>query len=151
MSPQIAFERSNYFPHHSTRHGIHKQPCLLKYVVRCAIWYHLHNLKNVKNTHERVLILVKLQASSLKPPTSLKLTLLHGCFSRFLICANGTKLRNASHISPIRDKLYYYQKRFWHLYGPNERLSSIIQRYWSNVKISLQWLPKSKNVLKCSS
>ena len=27
-------------------------------VVRCAIWYHLHNLKNVKNTHEGVLILV---------------------------------------------------------------------------------------------
>ena len=28
----------------------------------------------------------------------LKLTLLHGCFSRFLNCTNGTKLRNASHI-----------------------------------------------------
>ena len=25
------------------------------YVVRCAIWYHLYNLKNVKNTHGRVL------------------------------------------------------------------------------------------------
>ena len=22
-----------------------------KYVMRCAIWYHLHDLKNVKNTH----------------------------------------------------------------------------------------------------
>ena len=31
-------------------------------VVRYAIWYHLRNLKNVKNTHGRVLILVKLQA-----------------------------------------------------------------------------------------
>ena len=28
---------------------------MLKYVVRCAIWYHLYNLKNVKNTHGRVL------------------------------------------------------------------------------------------------
>ena len=28
----------------------------------CAIWYHLYNLKNVKNTHGGVLILVKLQA-----------------------------------------------------------------------------------------
>ena len=36
------------------------------YVVRCAIWYHLYNLKNVKNTHGGVLILVKLQASSLQ-------------------------------------------------------------------------------------
>ena len=32
------------------------------HVVRSAICYHLHNLKNVKNTHEGVLILVKLQA-----------------------------------------------------------------------------------------
>ena len=28
-----------------------------------AIWYHLYNLKNVKNTHEGVLYLAKLQAS----------------------------------------------------------------------------------------
>ena len=52
----------------------------------CAIWYHLYNLKNVKNTHEGVLLLV------------LKVTLLHGCFSRFLNCTNGTKLRKASHM-----------------------------------------------------
>ena len=54
----------------------------------CAIWYHLYNLKNVKNTHGGVLILVKLQA--------LKLALLHGYFSHFLNCANGTKSCNAS-------------------------------------------------------
>ena len=41
--------------------------CLLKlikliYVVLCAIWYHSYNLKNLKNTHRGVLILVKLQA-----------------------------------------------------------------------------------------
>ena len=34
------------------------------YVVRCAIWYYLYNLKNVKNTHGGVLILVKLQAEA---------------------------------------------------------------------------------------
>ena len=34
------------------------------YVVRCAIWYHLYNLKNVKDTHGEVLILVKLQAEA---------------------------------------------------------------------------------------
>ena len=31
-------------------------------VMHCAIWYHLYNFKNVKNTHGAVLILVKLQA-----------------------------------------------------------------------------------------
>ena len=30
----------------------------------CTIWYHLHNLKNVKNTHRRVLLLVKLLAET---------------------------------------------------------------------------------------
>ena len=33
-------------------------------VMRCAIWYHLHNLKDVKSTHGGVLILVKLQAEA---------------------------------------------------------------------------------------
>ena len=50
--------------------------------MRCAIWYHFYNLKNVENTHGGVLI-------------SVKLTLPHGCFSLFLNCKNGTKSRNA--------------------------------------------------------
>ena len=33
-------------------------------VMRCAIWYHLYNLKNVSSTHGGVLILVKLQAEA---------------------------------------------------------------------------------------
>ena len=64
--------------------------------MRFAIWYHFYNLKNVKNTHAGVLISVKV--AGLKPATLLKLTLLHGCFSRFLNCTNGTKSRNAPHI-----------------------------------------------------
>ena len=32
------------------------------------------------------------------PATLLKATLFHGCFSRFLNCTNGSKLRKASHI-----------------------------------------------------
>ena len=35
------------------------------YVMRYAIWYHLYNLRNVKNTHGEVLLLaVKLQAKA---------------------------------------------------------------------------------------
>ena len=48
-----------------------------------AIWYQLHKLKNVKNIHGGVLLLVKV-------------TLLHGCFSGFLNCTNGTKSRKTS-------------------------------------------------------
>ena len=35
--------------------------------------------------------------------TLLKVTLIHGCFSRFLNCHNGTKLRKASHINTEED------------------------------------------------
>ena len=51
------------------------------YVKVCAIWYHLYNLKSVKNT-------------------LLKVKLLQGCFSRFLSCTNGTKSGKALHIFP---------------------------------------------------
>ena len=61
------------------------------YVMLCAIWYHLYNVKNVKNTYGGVLLFVKLQAASL-----LKVTLIQGCVSRFLNCTNGTKSRQAS-------------------------------------------------------
>ena len=40
------------------------QKLLKEYVMHCSIWYHLYSLKNVKNTHGGVLILVKLQAST---------------------------------------------------------------------------------------
>ena len=61
--------------------------------MRCAIRYHLYNFKNVKNTHGGVFILVK---SNL-----LKLTLLHGCFSRFLIVQ---MVPNAPHIAEYLKK-----------------------------------------------
>ena len=38
---------------------------ILYYVMRSAIWYHSYNLKNVKNTHGGVLLLVKLQDAGL--------------------------------------------------------------------------------------
>ena len=41
---------------------------------------------------------VGLQAEPIFPVTLLKVTLLHGCFLRFLNCTNGAKSRNASHI-----------------------------------------------------
>ena len=47
----------------------------------------------MKNTHGRVLLLVKLKLATL-----LKVTLLHLFFSRLLNCTNGTKPRKTSHI-----------------------------------------------------
>ena len=51
----------------------------------CAIWYHLYDLKNVRNTHGGVLILVKLQASGFN-------------------CRNGTKSRNEPHLLSVNSK-----------------------------------------------
>ena len=63
-------------------------PTSCTYEMRCAIWYHLNNFKNVKNTHGGVLLL-------------LKVTLLQGFFSRIWNCANGIKSQKASHILVI--------------------------------------------------
>ena len=54
----------------------------------CTIWYHLYNLKNMKNTHGG--------KSKAAAATSLKGILLRGCFSRFLNCSNDSKSRKAS-------------------------------------------------------
>ena len=48
-------------------------------------WYHLYNLKNVKNNHGGVLLLVL----KITPPW------VFSCFSN---CTNGTKLSNTSQI-----------------------------------------------------
>ena len=44
--------------------GLRFAQYLPNYVILCPIWYHLYNLKNVKNTHRVALLLVKLQASA---------------------------------------------------------------------------------------
>ena len=61
--------------------------------MRCTIWYHLFNLKKLKNTHGGVLILVQLQAEACN---FTKINTPPRVFSRFLNCTNGTKSRNAS-------------------------------------------------------
>ena len=105
------------------------------YVVRYAIWYHLYNLKNVKNTHGRVLFLVKLQAEACNftksntPP---------GCFLRFLNCTNGTKLRNAPHISFFRMTYILLMARF-RLHTQIKEQSAAFIRGFRSI-ISPDWL-----------
>ena len=67
--------------------------------MRCAISYHLYDLKNVKNTHGGVKLVKLLILVLVKLLILLKLTLLHGCFSRF---SNCTKVPNRAthHILP---------------------------------------------------
>ena len=40
----------------------------------------------------------KVAGFNFKPATLLKVTLLHGCFSHFLSCANDAKSRKTSHV-----------------------------------------------------
>ena len=39
--------------------------------MRCGIWYHLYNLKNVKNTYGGVLLLLKLKKYAKKQHSSM--------------------------------------------------------------------------------
>ena len=82
-----------------------------------ALLRHLYDSKNVKNTHGRVILLLKFwlhfvplkkaenqrfsgvfMVYKMEPAALLKVTIVHGCFSRFLNCTNGTKSRKASHL-----------------------------------------------------
>ena len=74
---------------------VSRQPQGIKIKLFCANRNHVYNLKNVKNTHGRVLI---------------KVTILHGCFSRFLNCTNSTKLRKVSRILIHSSPPQYDQK-----------------------------------------
>ena len=49
---------------------------IASFVMLCAIWYNLYDLKNVKSTHAEVILLIKFQASTY----NFKVSLLHGCF-----------------------------------------------------------------------
>ena len=51
------------------------------FVMRCAIWYHLYNIKNAKNIHGAVLLLGNFTKSNTTP----------WVFFTFLNCTNGTK------------------------------------------------------------
>ena len=86
------------------------------YLMLCAIWYNLYNLRKVKNSHGGVLLLLKLQSFSLNftmqafslSVTFSKVVMLLSnvtksntspwVFFFFLDWANDTKSRKASHI-----------------------------------------------------
>ena len=75
------------------------------------MWYHLCNLKNMKNTYGGVLLLV------------LKVTLFYGCFSRFLNCTSGTKSHNASHVHSCFPSQQYHGKIYRRASNSNKETS----------------------------
>ena len=76
--------------------------CRSKHETFSTIWYHLCNVRNVENTHGGVLFLVKLHA------TLIKVTLLHGFFSRFLFFFfKGTKSCKASQVNFCKQCMWY--------------------------------------------
>ena len=62
----------------------------------CAIWYHLHKLKNMKNTDGGMFLLAKWQSSACRFTKS---NTTYECSSRFLNWANGAKLRKGSQMN----------------------------------------------------
>ena len=91
-------------------------------MVLCAIWYHSYYLKNVKNTHGGVLLLM------------LKVTLFHGCFSRFFNCSSGTKSPSASHMQKGSRKF----RTLENIISPISWRNSILSSYNRNHNV---WMP----------
>ena len=83
-------------------------------VLRCAIWYDLHNLQNVENTPDGMILLVKLQG---KPRILLKVIFLHGCFTRSFKLQKWYQLAQSISRKTKHQKIYerllekYTQKR----------------------------------------
>ena len=67
----------------------------------CAILYYLYNLKNMKNTHARVILLVKLQAEARNFTKSITPLWV---FLSFLNCANGAISR--------KHHIYFHRRLF---------------------------------------
>ena len=78
----------------------------MEIVIRCSIWYHLHNIENVKNAHGGVLLLVELQAEgcnftkSSTPPGVI------------FTWANCTKSRQVSHYTLKIKSSQYFNRLF---------------------------------------
>ena len=66
------------------------------FLILSAIWYHLYNFKNLKNTHGMVILLFKLQVEVSNFNKSITLPWM---FLRFSNYTNGTKLRKTLHLN----------------------------------------------------
>ena len=60
----MKFENRNVYLLHENIKILQNDSGQKNKVMRCVIWYYLHNLKNEKNTHGGVLLLVKLKTAA---------------------------------------------------------------------------------------
>ena len=104
------------------------------HLMRRSIWYHLNNLKDVKNTHGGVLLLVNLHVWVF----FVFLTLFRRCCSRLLDCPNGTKSRMNN--TPIQSTQFH----------PQPILSEAVTQKCSVKKVSLK-IPQNSNGNTCAS
>ena len=82
---------------------------------RWQVFYRIAAQKTItKFPRKTEFFLVKLNSvilKLLKHATLLKVTLLHGCFSRFLNCSNGSKSRNARQDFIYKSTEYFIRKQ----------------------------------------
>ena len=67
-----------------------------------------------------------------QPATSLKVTVLHGCFSHFINCINGTKSRNAPQISVYGIHLLVLLFFFFFFWG-------VASLSWKHFSVWIYW------------
>ena len=97
------------------------------HVVRCTIWYHLYNLKNVKNTHGGVLILVKLQAFKINTPPWVSFTFFK-LYKWYQIAQQTTYVQKLINLSILL---------FWHFNTVVKQLTSLISpnAWWCSYEV----------------
>ena len=100
------------------------------YVVRCAIWHHLYNFKNVKNTRGGVLILVKLQTEAYAP---------HMLIAWYKLATSSILLQI------IQQK----PQNKWHIFytGINRFLIITVRQYWKWCFATNFWNYKLKQTI----
>ena len=121
--------------------------------MRCAIWYHLLNSKNVENYREGVLLWVKLPEVSVfhvcfknctKAWNFFLSNSLHWCFPRFLNSTNGTKSRRISHKISLSSLMHCKKKqRSGPFFYPAEFLFGSLGTWSRTEAIARRWSVKS--------
>ena len=76
----------------------------------CAIWYHLYNLKNVKNTHEGMLLFVKWQAHVFEILQMIPNYVVHVRYKKWTLV--GHVIIETSHSSSLEVNIWEYVIRY---------------------------------------
>ena len=108
---------------------------------RCAIWYHLYNLKNMKNTHGGVSILVKLQAEA---PSFVFFTFLK-LYTCYQMVQRTTYYNQPNIVLDFRVRLSVHSSTAWKVFKCEVISGAYFSVFGLNTEISLHSIRIQEN------